>query len=105
MQILTLGIDKFPERAGLVQTPHRMQVIVKTRGLEHHVLPATGANRIEQPVRIIERSQYSWNRAGHVLVVLEDFRAMTGMACGICCHKYSLDTLILDQLFKGRVGL
>jgi hypothetical protein len=103
--VLALGIDQFAEPAGPVDLPHRVQVVVVTGRLEHHVRPAAGFDRFEQLVGFFERSEAGRHGTGHVLAVFERFHTMPGVAGRVGGHEHGFDRVVLDQFFERRIGL
>jgi hypothetical protein len=69
MKIFAFGIRQLTKAARPVNLAHGMDVFVKERGLEHHVLQATGPNCFEQLVRILKRAKNSRHRGGNVFAV------------------------------------
>ncbi len=105
VEVFPFGVDEFAEPAGPINLPHRVAVVAKGGGLEHHVLPAVGLDRVEQLVGVFQRAEDGRHRAGHVLAVLEDLDAVLGVAGGVGRHENGLDRVVLDQCFQRRIRL
>src|SRR5690606_33812610 len=70
MIVLAFAEGDLPERADLIELPHRIEVFVETRSLEHHVLLTILLHRFIKFIGVFERSKDSGYRYGYVLTTL-----------------------------------
>ena len=103
--VLAFGVHQLAEPAGLVDLPHRVQVLVEIRGLEHHVRPAAGLDRLEQLIGFLERAERRRDGARDVLAVLQHLDAMPGVTGRIGGDKHGFDLVVFDQFFERGIGL
>jgi hypothetical protein len=100
MIILALRVNDLAHFPGTIERAHRMQILVKTGGLKHHIIASAAFHRRKQSLRLLERPKYRRHRAGDVLAMLQSFDAVPRVAGGIGGNKHSLYAIVLHQFLQ-----
>jgi hypothetical protein len=105
VKVLAFAVDQLAEPARIVDLPHRVQVGMIARRLEHHVIQARRLDRLEQPVGVFQMLPEGRHRRAHVLAVTEHLDAVATVTGGVGGHEDRFDRVVFDHFFQRRIGL